>query len=148
MWLESRPGYGSLWSRRLLAVRLSWTRNILAAYSFLKHLRDRYSVRVVVVDGAQWYMEPCRELGLRRVVQRGMVHNLMERLSKEVKRRLKDFDLHFPRDKTLRGARAWLKAWKAYYNWVRYNMTLKGSPCDRTPKPEPYKMLKLIKEAP
>ena len=46
IWLAMEPR-----SRRLLAVRLSWTRNILAAYSFLKHLRDRYSVRVVGLMG-------------------------------------------------------------------------------------------------
>ena len=72
-------------SRRLLAVRLSWKRNILVAYNFLKHLRERYGVRVVVVDGAKWYLEPCLELGIRRIVQCGGFHNIMERLSKEVR---------------------------------------------------------------
>ena len=70
----------------------------------------------------------------------------MERLNKEVKRRLKDFDLHFPRDGSLRGARAWLKAWKAYYNHVRHHMALGGPPCNPTPEPEPQVMLKILKE--
>lgn len=116
------------------------------AYGFLKHLRDSYGVRVVVVDGADWYIEPRLELRIRRQVGRGGVHVLMERLNREVKRRLKEFDLYFPRDKSLHGAKAWLQAWKAYYNQVRHRMTLKRSPCNPTPKPEPLKMLKLIKE--
>jgi len=141
IWLAVEPRSG-----RLLALRLSWTRKILVAYGFLKHLRDSYGVRVVVVDGADWYIEPRLELRIRRQVERGGVHSLMEPLNKEVKRRLKDFDLYFPRDKSLHGAKAWLQAWKAYYNQVRYHMTLKRSPCNPTPKPEPRKMLKLIKE--
>lgn len=42
-------------SRRLLASELSWTRNSLTAYPFLKKLKDRYGVKVIVCNGAPWY---------------------------------------------------------------------------------------------
>gem|GEM_PF-5838750 len=47
MWIAIKPS-----SRKLLAIELSWTRNILVAYRFLKNLRDGYGVRITVVDGA------------------------------------------------------------------------------------------------
>ena len=85
------------------------------------------------------------ELGLRLHVERGGGRSLLERLNKEAKRRLKDFDINFP-SKTIKTAKTWLKAWHAYYNWVRHHMTLGGPPCGKTPGPEPLKMLTLIKE--
>jgi len=38
-------------------------------------------------------MEPCRKLGLRRVVQRGMVHSLMERLGNIIVSYLKNLKI-------------------------------------------------------
>ncbi|MEM3693214.1 MAG: hypothetical protein QXI39_04245 [Candidatus Bathyarchaeia archaeon] len=75
-------------------MELSWTRSNLTAYLFLKKLRDLYGVRVIVAKGAPWY-GVASELGLRLIHDRSLL-NLAERLSKELKRRLKDFDLYFP----------------------------------------------------
>jgi transposase-like protein len=132
-------------TRRLLAVQFSWTRNGLIAHAFLKHLNTRYGIRVVVADGALWYRWACVEVGLRLQVEPGGGRSLLERLNKEVKRRLKDFDISFP-GKSLSTARAWLKAWKAHYNWVRHHMAPGGPPCGKTPGPEPLRMLTLIKD--
>ncbi|MEM3693878.1 MAG: hypothetical protein QXI39_07665 [Candidatus Bathyarchaeia archaeon] len=80
-------------SRRILALELSWTRSNLTAYLFLKKLRDLYGVRVIVANGAPWY-GVASELGLRLIHDRSLL-NLAERLSKELKRRLKDFSSTF-----------------------------------------------------
>ena len=106
-WLALEPR-----SRRLLAVRLSWTRNDLVAHAFLKHLKEHYGIRVVVADGAPWYRWACMELGLRLHVKRGGDRSLLERLNKEAKRRLRDFDIDFP-GKSLGTAKTWLRAWRA-----------------------------------
>jgi len=66
VWMAVEPR-----SRKLLAIELSWTRNILIAYRFLRNLRDSYGVRIVVVDGASWYVEPSIKLGLRLHVESG-----------------------------------------------------------------------------
>jgi len=52
-------------SKKLLAIELSWTRNILVVYRFLKNLKDGYGVRIVIVDKAPWYVEPCIKPCLR-----------------------------------------------------------------------------------
>lgn len=123
LWMALEPR-----SRRMLALEVSWTRNNLVAYGFLKRLRDRYGVRVVVCNGASWY-GVCRELGLRRIADPDL-QNLVERLSKEVKRRLKDFDLYFPcRCPTpLRHVGRWLEAYRGFHNYARYHMALGKAP--------------------
>ena len=142
IWMALEPK-----SRRLLALELSWTRNSLTAYLFLKHLRDAHGVRVIIADGAQWYVQPCIDLGLRLQVQRGGFHSLVERLSKEVKRRLKDFDLYFPCrcHKPFKHVKEWLEAWKAYYSHVRCHISL-GKPPRGYGGLEPYTMLSIIEE--
>jgi transposase-like protein len=59
---------------------------------------------------------------LRLIHDRSLL-NLAERLSKEVKRRLKDFDLYFPCrcHTSFRHVKTWLEAWRGYYNWIRYH---------------------------
>ncbi|MGC8850601.1 MAG: hypothetical protein ACP5QI_09045, partial [Candidatus Bathyarchaeia archaeon] len=103
--------------------------------------------RAIIADGAQWYVQPCSELGLRLHVQRGGFHSLVERLSKEVKRRLKDFDLYFPCrcQRPFGHTRAWLEAWRAYYNHVRHHMSLGKPPCGWG-GPEPHIMLSMVGE--
>jgi transposase InsO family protein len=64
-----------------------------------------------------------------------------------VKRRLKDFDISFPRSQSLQGARLWLRAWQTYYNWVRTHLTLGGPPCGSGSEPEPHRLFKLLQEA-
>ena len=101
-------------SRRLLALDLSWTRNGSVAYRLLRRLRDNHGVRAVVADGALWYRRPCHGLGLRHQVDPGLC-NLVERLSKEAKRRMKGFDLYFPCrcSRPFGHVRRWLEAWKS-----------------------------------
>jgi len=131
-------------SRRILSLELSWTRSNLTAYLLLKRLKNLYGVRVIVADGAPWY-GVCSELGLRLIHHRNLL-NLAERLSKEVKRRLKDFDLYFPCRcrKPFLHAKGLLEAWRGFYNWVRYHRSLKASPCNYR-GPEPLGILKLIR---
>lgn len=45
-----------------------------------------------VVDGGRWYIEPLKQLGIKRVVMRYGVRNYVERFSKTLKRRLKKFN--------------------------------------------------------
>lgn len=141
MWMALDPG-----SRRLLALDVSWTRSNLTAYSFLRRLRERHGVRVIISDGASWYRGPCLELGLRHLIDPN-TGNSMERLSKEVKRRLKDFDLYFPCrcPQPFSHVRTWLEAWKTYYNHARPHMSLGKPPCGGR-GPEPQSMLSLVEE--
>jgi transposase-like protein len=50
------PPAGELW--------LSWTRNSLQAEKFLKTLVRLYGGHPVWTDGAPWYSDACRSLGL------------------------------------------------------------------------------------
>jgi len=138
IWIALEPK-----SRKLLGLELSWTRNSFVAYLFLKRLKSLYGIRVVVANGAPWY-SVCSELRLRLIHDKDLL-NLVERLSKEVKRRLKDFDLHFPCrcHTSFRHVKTWLEAWRGYYNWIRYHRSLKASPCGYG-GPEPLGILGLI----
>ncbi|MEM2905350.1 MAG: hypothetical protein QW587_06415 [Candidatus Bathyarchaeia archaeon] len=100
-------------------------------------------MRAVVCNGAQWY-NVCWELGLRRAVEHHLL-NLIERLSKGVKRRLKGF-LRIPCrcGKPLNHVRRPLEAWRGFYNWVRYHITLEASPCGYQ-RPEPLGILGLMR---
>jgi transposase-like protein len=82
-----------------------------------------------VANEAPWY-GVCSELRLRLIYDRSLL-NLEERLSKELKRRLKDFDLSFSCGcpKPFRHVKTWLEAWRSYYNYVRYHMSLRKAPC-------------------
>ncbi|MBS7610274.1 hypothetical protein KEJ19_06915, partial [Candidatus Bathyarchaeota archaeon] len=62
-----------------------------------------------------------------------------ERLSKELKRRLNDFDLYFPCrcENPFSHLSAWLEAWKGYYNHVRHHMALRKAPCGSS-HPSPF----------
>ena len=105
-------------SRKLSAIELSWTRNILIAYRSLRNLRDSYGVRIVVVDGDSWYVEPSIKLGLRLHVEIGGIHNIVERLSREVKRRLRSINLYLPCRcrKPFKNVERWTNTWRTYYN--------------------------------
>jgi transposase InsO family protein len=83
--------------------------------------------------------------GAFRLIRDEGLLNLAERLSKEVKSRLKDFDLYFPRrcPKPFRHVKTWLDAWRGYYNWIRYHRSLKASPRGHE-GPEPLSILRLI----
>jgi len=129
-----------------MAIELSLTRNMLVAYKFLKYLRDSYGVWIVVVDGAPWYVEPSIKLCLRLNLE-NRLHNMVERLSREVKRRLRDFNIYSPCRcrEPLKYVETWLEAWRSYYNNVRYHMSLWKTPC-RFRGLEPHTMLSIVEE--
>ncbi|MEM2169159.1 MAG: hypothetical protein QW186_05090 [Candidatus Bathyarchaeia archaeon] len=72
-------------SKRLLALELNWIRNNLTARISLKRLKEKYGVRIIVANGAHW-CSVASELGLRLIHDRNLL-NIIERLSKEVKRK-------------------------------------------------------------
>jgi len=87
LWLAFEP-YG----RFFLGFYLSRTRNILAAELFLQGLIDRYGRHPVYSDGANWYPDACRSLGLEHRIYDCLSGNLMERFVQYVKDRTECFD--------------------------------------------------------
>ena len=140
MWMAYEPK-----SKRLLSLRATWHRNELTAQLFLGWLKMRYRVRHVITDGASWYRYACHQLGLRHQVD-DVSSNYVERLSKEVKRRLADFNLYFPCrcDKPFTHVNRWLDAWCIHYNHIRYHMAIGRPPCGEIDNPT--RLFKLIQE--
>jgi transposase-like protein len=140
IWMAYEPH-----SRRLLALHATWHRNDLAAYLFLQWLKERYRVRYIITDGAHWYRYASSQLNLHHQVD-GALCNYVERLSKEVKRRLADFDLYFPCRcrKPFTHVNRWLEAWRIHYNHVRHHMALGRPPCGISDNPT--QLIKLIQE--
>jgi|GEM_PF-2181624 len=71
----------------------------------------------------------------------------MKKLSREVKRRLRSFNVYFPcRCRELfKHVEIWLETWKCYYNNVRYHMSLGKPPCGFRGL-EPHTMLSIVEE--
>jgi len=140
IWMAYEPT-----SKRLLSLRATWHRNDLTAFLFLRWLKERYRVRCVITDGTHWYRHACRQLRLRHQVDDALC-NYVERLSKEFKRRLIDFDLYFPCrcDRPFSHVNRWLEAWRIHYNHIRIHMALGHPPCGESHNPT--KLVNFIQE--
>jgi len=115
LWLAFEP-YG----RCFLGFYLSRTRNILTAELFLQSLIDRYGRRPVYSDGASWYPDACRSLGLEHHIYDQLRGNLMERFVQYVKDRTEEFDDYFP----CRRERCRLDHVKGWLNWYMLSFNL------------------------
>jgi len=134
LWLAVEP-----YRRKILGFYLSRTRNILVAELFLARLKKRYGAKPVYTDGANWYPDACRSLGLSHEVYGDELRSLMERLIQTVKDRTECFDDYFPCRKEhcrLDHIKAWLNIYSVYYNLVRRHTTLGAPPCNPTAQPE------------
>jgi transposase-like protein len=89
VWMTYEP-----FSRRILGLWLSWTRNSLQAEKFLKTLVRLYGRHPVWTDGAPWYSDACRSLGLEHYTYRfgEWLHTVMERAIQSLKDRVECFD--------------------------------------------------------
>jgi len=117
LWLAFEP-YG----RFFLGFYLSRTRNILTAELFLQSLIDRYGRRPVYSDGANWYPDACRSLGVEHHIYDAVRGNLMERFVQYVKDRTEGFDDYFP---CLKG---WLNWYMLSFNLFKHSDALVPSP--------------------
>ena len=76
--------------RQFLGFRISYQRNILDAYYFIRHLRSRYGRKPIWTDEGTWYPEACRWLGMEHHVypiRRMEELHVMERLNQTFKDR-------------------------------------------------------------
>ena len=126
LWLAFEP-YG----RFLLGFYLSRTRNILVAELFLQSLIDRYGRHPVYSDGANWYPDACRSLGLEHHIYDYLRGNLMERFVQYVKDRTECFDDYFPCRKEhcrLDHVKGWLNYFMLSFNIFKRRETPVKSP--------------------
>ena len=112
VWMAYEPS-----SRRILGLWLSWTRNSLQAERSLKTLVRLYGRHPVWTDGAPWYSDACRSLGLEHYRYRfgEWLHTVMERAIQSLKDRVECFDDNFPCSKkgcSLQHVRRWLKLYQ------------------------------------
>jgi putative transposase len=74
--------------RFILGVYLSRHRNMLVAKAFLKTLVEKYGKHTVYSDGALWYPEACRSLGLEHRIHSQYEKNIVERAIQYLKDRV------------------------------------------------------------
>jgi len=91
LWIAYEPAMDTC-----LMMHLSRERAIFVCYQFFKQLRNKYGRKPVFTDGAQWYNDACRWLGLRHRVYGTKLKNIMERFIQHIKDRTECFDDHFP----------------------------------------------------
>ena len=73
--------------RQFLGFRMSYRRNILDAYCFIRHLKSRYGNKPVWTDEGSWYPEACRWARMEYHVYPIGWKNFMERLNQTFKDR-------------------------------------------------------------
>jgi putative transposase len=71
-------------------------RTIFVCYQFLSQLRNRYGKKAIYTDGARWYDDPCKCLGLKHQIYDTELKNVMKRFVQQIKDRTECFDDHFP----------------------------------------------------
>jgi len=126
LWLAFEPA-----GRFFLGFYLSRTRSILTAELFLQSLIDRYGRHPVYSDGANWYPDACRSLGLQHYVYDGSSGNLMERFVQYVKDRTESFDDYFPCRKEhcrLEHVKGWLNYYMLSFNLYKRRDALNHTP--------------------
>ncbi len=143
LWIAIDP-----YNRAFLAFQITPVRNVWTAYSFLRRLRRRHGVRIVVTDGATWYPSAACWARLRHVVLSGGMRSYAERLIECLKDRMKGFDVCFPRLslKRFTSAISWISAWLAFYNYVRTHLSLGFPPLGLEPLDEFARLCWLVCE--
>ena len=92
LWIAYEPNLKSC-----LMMHLSRERTIFVCYQFFRQLRNRYgSTKPIFTDGARWYNDACKWLGLKHEVYGNRLKNLIERFVQQIKDRTECFDDHFP----------------------------------------------------
>lgn len=111
-------------TRRVLYLQAFRERKLWQTCEFFRELRRIYGhwAKQAVVDGGPWYTGALWLLQrTKRVRMVGGLRNYVERFFRELKRRLKAFDVSFPqRQSGLASVRHWL----ALYGW-HYNQSLR-----------------------
>ncbi|MEM2897297.1 MAG: DDE-type integrase/transposase/recombinase [Candidatus Bathyarchaeia archaeon] len=74
VWLAFEP-----YRKAFLGFHISFTRNSLDAWIFLKRLRRRYGFKPIYTNGGSWYPLACKWARLRRYRYSKEWQNLMER---------------------------------------------------------------------
>ena len=82
--------------RSVLGIHISQARNILALFSFLESLVSKYGRHSVYSDGATWYPEVCKILGLKHYLHSSVEKSLIERIMQYFKDRTENFDDYYP----------------------------------------------------
>jgi putative transposase len=91
VWVAVEPVH-----RFILGVYLSRHRNMLVAEAFLKTLVEKYGKHTVYSDGASWYPEACKSLGLEHRIHSQYEKNIIERAIQYLKDRVEGFDDYYP----------------------------------------------------
>lgn len=121
LWIAVEP-----YERKVLGVYVSRHRNILVAELILAQLKAKYGVKPIYSDGAVWYPDACRSLGLRHHVYGDDLRGYVERTIQCFKDRIESFDDYFPCRRLrcpMNHVKAWLSLYAFYYNFIRRHET-------------------------
>ncbi|MEM3727068.1 MAG: DDE-type integrase/transposase/recombinase [Candidatus Bathyarchaeia archaeon] len=91
VWLAFEP-----YRKAFLGFHISFIRNSLSAWIFLKRLKRRYGFKPIYTDGGPWYPLACKWARLKHYRYSEEWQNLMERAIQALKDRTECFDDYFP----------------------------------------------------
>jgi len=92
----------------------------------LSKLKAKYGVKPIYSDGAVWYPDACRSLGLRHQVYGDDLRGYVERTIQCFKDRIESFDDYFPCRRLrcpMNHVKAWLSLDAFYYNFIQRHET-------------------------
>jgi putative transposase len=117
-------------TRELLAIWVSWQRNILHAEAFLRRaLETCRNKPLIIVDKGPWYPEALKALGLEWVHRTFGERNRIERWFRTMKARTRRFFNNFPvRKRPNPKIKRFIRLFALWYNFIRPHQTLKRPP--------------------
>jgi len=117
-------------TRELLAIRVSWQRNILHAEAFLRRVLETCTNKpLILVDKGPWYPEALQALGLEWMHRTFGERNRIERWFRTMKARTRRFFNNFPvRKKPIFKIKLFIRLFVLWYNFIRPHQTLKRPP--------------------
>jgi len=121
-------------TRELLAVWVSWQRNILHAEAFLRRVLEACTNKpIILVDKGPWYPEALQALGLEWIHRTFGERNRIERWFRTMKARTRRFFNNFSvRKKPIFKIKLFIRLFALWYNFIRPHQTLKRPPAPIT----------------
>ncbi len=117
-------------THELLAVRVSWQRNMHHAEAFLRKMLEAYINKpIILVNKGPRYPEALKAIGLEWVHRTFGGRNRIERLFRTMKARTRRFLNNFPvRKRSIPKIKLFIRLLTLWYKFIRPRQTLKRTP--------------------
>ena len=133
IWVAFEPSL-----RAILDFYVSWRGNPIDAYLFVRRLVRKYGRVTIYTDGAGWYADACKWVGVEHIVYDHPIKNLMERINQYIKDRTESLDDLYPTRRSrhpFERILSWLFGFKFLHNLRAHEHEPGRAPVEWSPPP-------------